>query len=81
MESHTPANDSASALNRELQDAMLKVESRTAAGEFTPNTGGSTPRPNSVTDIEKAELEQPAATGAITHRPTGVKVLSYNLYG
>jgi hypothetical protein len=74
MASQTPLSDSESVIPGDiLQGALEKIESRTAAGEFTPN-GASSPRPSIADDVEKGE--QSTGDGPITHRPTGIKVHS-----
>jgi hypothetical protein len=76
----TPATtNSETALHRNLEEVLLKVESRTAAGEFTPNTdaSGFSSHVASIidekSDVEKGETTRPN-NGAITHRPTGIRV-------
>ena len=69
MAATTGTGDSNSALHRDLENALEKIESPTAAGEFTPNTNVSSPS-QSIADVEKAMEAAPP----VTHRPTGIKV-------
>jgi hypothetical protein len=55
-----------------LEDLVAKIESRRAAGEFSPASSPISSRPSSVIDHEKGEV--PQAPQPITHRPTGFKV-------
>jgi hypothetical protein len=68
---HTATSDSNSALHQDLENILEKIESRTAAGEFTPNTNPSSAHA-SIADVEKAE--ETSGDQPVTQRPTGVRV-------
>jgi len=58
---------------REYEQVLEKLESRTAPGEFTPRPDGS-PAASIIDKIDESQLEKGPVSEQITHRPTGLRV-------
>jgi hypothetical protein len=56
-----------------FEQGLEKLESKTAAGEFSPADLAS-PAPSIVDKLDDSKLEKGPVTEEITHRPTGFRV-------
>jgi hypothetical protein len=79
MSTNSSTTNVSIAHNGNYADILEKIESKRAAGEYSPANSTLNSRPSSVNRLEEGQVASKAAQ-PITHRPTGFKVHIPRIY-